>query len=565
MFKSLKLSTKLYLGFGVVLALLATMSLIAFFQLGGIRQDSRTAVEYAEHQAFMLEKEIDHYKWDQELQRLFLDKLNAVDIETDHTRCELGSFIYGEAGRELMRRDPTAARIIRQMETPHKELHDSAKTIFSLLDAAVAADGDVEKARAEARQVMNSETKAAMKQVQQNLAELRAHLNAEAKAAEHALLGSVAGTQKMVLVISLGALISGLLISTFLTRSLTAPIKRIIHGLGSGAEQVTAASQQISQAGQQLAEGASQQASSLEETSSSLEEMASMTKQNADNATQANASMEETNKLVHSGLDSMQRMSAAMTAIRNNSEESAKIIKTIDDIAFQTNLLALNAAVEAARAGEAGKGFAVVAQEVRSLAQRSAEAAQSTSELIETSRQNTDEGVKIADEMSANLNAIQESSEKVTVQIREITSASREQSQGIDQVNTAVAEMDKVTQQTASNSEESASAAEELASQAEELNTMVADLIAVVEGAGTGRNGNGYTEIRGGNGKAGKARLPEALGGGRLNSRPALQAAHGQSGEPGHRRLGQATNRHSRRTGSAEALVALDDADFSDF
>jgi len=237
--------------------------------------------------------------------------------------------------------------------------------------------------------------------------------------------------------------------------------------------QVSSASGQISQGSQSLAEGANEQASSLEEVSSSLEEMSSMTKQNADNSNHAKALMTEAGASIKEADEAMKRMAEAIRHIKTSSDNTAKILKTIDDIAFQTNLLALNAAVEAARAGEAGKGFAVVAEEVRNLAMRSAEAAKNTADMIEESVKNAESGVKITEDVAKALGKTVESSTKVTDLIAEIAAASNEQALGIEQVNTAVAQMNTVTQQNAANSEESASAAEELSSQASELANMV--------------------------------------------------------------------------------------------
>jgi len=242
-------------------------------------------------------------------------------------------------------------------------------------------------------------------------------------------------------------------------------------------EQVSSASQQISAGSQSLAQGANEQASSLEEVSSSLEEMSSMTKQNAENANQAKNLAGEANNNASQGKQAMAQMSESIRKIKESSDETAKIVKTIDEIAMQTNLLALNAAVEAARAGEAGRGFAVVAEEVRNLAQRSADAAKNTANMIAESVKNSEEGVIIAAEVAKSFDAIAGSNAKVDNLIAEIAAASQEQSQGIDQVNTAVAQMDQVTQQNAANSEESASAAEELSSQAEELQSMVAQFV----------------------------------------------------------------------------------------
>ncbi len=276
-----------------------------------------------------------------------------------------------------------------------------------------------------------------------------------------------------------------LLFGIVLSRSVEKALNHIIASLSRGAEQVTAASSQVASSSQQMAQGASEQASNLEETSASLEEMSSMTKQNADNANVANGTAQEASRLAEQGVESMKRMQEAIDRIRNSASETAKIIKTIDEIAFQTNLLALNAAVEAARAGEAGKGFAVVAEEVRNLARRSAEAAKTTADLIEGSQKNADAGVQVTAEVVKNLAGIKENAGQVATLIAEIAAASKEQSQGIDQVTTAVTEMDKVVQQNAANAEESASAAEELSSQAAEVGSLVGELNAIVTGSTT--------------------------------------------------------------------------------
>jgi methyl-accepting chemotaxis protein len=312
-------------------------------------------------------------------------------------------------------------------------------------------------------------------------------LATEQNAGIETLAASVIKTKIVVMIlVALFGIIALCVLAFVITRSITGPIFRVIHSLTTGSERVTAGSGQVSQSSQHLAQGTSEQASSLEESSASLEEMASMTRQNAENSDKANALMREASELVSEGVQAMKGMTDAIDKIKQSSTETAKIIKTIDEIAFQTNLLALNAAVEAARAGEAGNGFAVVAEEVRNLARRSAEAAKNTTDLIEGSQKNTGEGVSVASAMANHLQSIQDSSAKISLLITEIAAASKEQSQGLDQVNIAIAEMDKVVQQNAATAEESASAAEELSGEALELDTIIAELIAVVGGGADG-------------------------------------------------------------------------------
>lgn len=295
---------------------------------------------------------------------------------------------------------------------------------------------------------------------------------------------STATAKSLALLISLLTVALGLAIATFITRNISGLLRRLANDLTQGSAQTAAAAGQVSSASQSLAEGASEQAASIEETSSSLEEMASMTKRNAENAQKATDLTKQTRTAADKGAQDMEAMTAAMDAIKISSDETAKIIKTIDEIAFQTNILALNAAVEAARAGEAGMGFAVVADEVRSLAQRSAQAAKETSAKIEGSLTRSAQGVEISAKVATALNEIVGRVRQVDELVAEVAGASREQTQGITQINTAVSQMDKVTQSNAASAEESAAAAEELNAQAETMKQSVAELLQLVGGQG---------------------------------------------------------------------------------
>ncbi len=274
----------------------------------------------------------------------------------------------------------------------------------------------------------------------------------------------------------------GIVVAFVIIRFTGRILSRIATTLDDGSNHVATAATEVSSASQTLAEGASEQAASLEETSSSLEEMSSMTKRNSENAQKANDLAKQAREAADKGTGDMQTMSTAMEAIKVSSDDIAKIIKTIDEIAFQTNILALNAAVEAARAGEAGMGFAVVAEEVRNLAQRSAQAAKETAGKIEGAIAKTGQGVEISSQVAKTLNDIVTKVRQVDELVAEVAGASREQTEGIGQINTAVGQMDKVTQSNAASAEESAAAAEELNAQADAMKISVAELLHLVGG-----------------------------------------------------------------------------------
>ena len=283
--------------------------------------------------------------------------------------------------------------------------------------------------------------------------------------------------------ITLGTLLlTVVVVSLYLGRWVTRPMQQMIEGLAQAASQVNAASSQLSTSAASLSQGATEQAASIEETSASMEELAGSTRQNAHNSEQASVLAGATDQQIHSLNQALSAMTASMSGIQQSSDKVSKIIKTIDEIAFQTNLLALNAAVEAARAGEAGKGFAVVADEVRNLAQRSAQAARDTSRLIEESLVKAKEGGLKLEHVACSVNAITESVVKVKFLIAQVTSASREQSQGIEEVRRAVAQMESVTQNTAATAEQSAAASEELHAQAETSIDLVAQLEGLIRG-----------------------------------------------------------------------------------
>ncbi len=302
--------------------------------------------------------------------------------------------------------------------------------------------------------------------------------------AQEAQLGRIqsqlASASRLLGVSVLFAIVLGIVVSVLLVRTLTKTLNRIITGLGEGSEQVAAASLEVSSASQSLAAGSSQQAASLEQTTSSLEELAATVKQNSQHAEHCNDLVLQTHEKTRAVHKSIRATKEFMETISNSGESIKKIIKNIEEIAFQTNLLALNAAVEAARAGEAGAGFAVVAEEVRALAMRAAEAAKSTDDLIGETSSQIEMGSAQIQETLTKFYDMGESAKKVNEFVGEIAKASIEQSQGIEQLNQAMLEIDRVVQQNAANAEESASAASQLQAQSERLREIVGEMALLV-------------------------------------------------------------------------------------
>ncbi|MFP4164068.1 MAG: methyl-accepting chemotaxis protein [Chitinispirillaceae bacterium] len=511
----------------------------------------------------------DHRRLEAQIGALFMDGAQFSGGE-DHTACNYGKWLS-----TFKTTNPEINRAIDQSRQSHKEFHELVGRIKQRLSAGnrSGATQDFRSMQQSATEVFNSfdEIKNQVAEAVEQYDRMNEYAMVELRKAQDEAMGiademvslntNIANREvdravknaNSVVAMVIAAIIIGVLLALgfgiFLSSSISKALNRIISSLKSGSEQVSSAASQVSASSQQMAEGANEQASSLEEVSSSLEESSSMVKQNADNAMQANSLMEDTKKRVEQGNASIGNVTSAIQEIKKSSDQTAKIINTIDEIAFQTNLLALNAAVEAARAGDAGKGFAVVAEEVRNLAQRSAEAAKNTAALIEESQKNATKGVTVSSDASEAIKGISESAMKVAGLISEISAASKEQSEGIDQINTAVAQMDKVTQSNASSSEESASASEELSAQANELGDMVKKLVSIVEG---NSSGDSYASFSG-------ERSRKISGNG-------LAVKHNETGATkGYLAQSKPENREQQQVVKSSQVIPFDDDELSQF
>jgi methyl-accepting chemotaxis protein len=323
---------------------------------------------------------------------------------------------------------------------------------------------------------------ASFREMEAAMAALSESIEAEGKQANEASATKLSAFTRTVSIESVIALVVLGVLTWLVARSIPRPFAALIENLGEAARQNDGSAHIISQNSNVLAESASAQAASLEETSASLEEISSMAKRNSEGAARAKELAQQARRAADAGTNDVEAMNQAMAAIKASADGIAKIIKTIDEIAFQTNILALNAAVEAARAGEAGAGFAVVAEEVRALAQRSATAARETAEKIEDSVTKSRHGAEVCAKVAAGLLEITTKSRQVDELVGEIAQASGEQTTGITQVNMAVGQMDKHVQAGAARAEEAASVAQELIAQSAALQGSVEELSRLVGG-----------------------------------------------------------------------------------
>ncbi|MBF0454823.1 MAG: CZB domain-containing protein [Magnetococcales bacterium] len=470
--------------------------------------------------AFLAQKESDHLAWAGTVQNAILTQSPTLTVQLDPTQCGFGRFMYGAAGEKMRADDKVLGQLLDETDPVHKRLHVGGESIKHALESKQFAQATTQygtlvlpelkqvrmllgkmqsragqnlQGKSAAETIFSSETQPALKEVQNHLHQL-VTISKDNIMSEETMMINAKQTRTAVVVISLFALVIGIMLAFIIASSITKPLLKslqfakqvsegdltqqlelhqsdevgrlvqalntmvsklqsVIFDVSNASDQVAAGSNELSDSANNMAQGATQQAASIEETSSAMEQMASGIQQNTDNAQQTEQIASKAAKDAEEGGVAVEKAVKAMKEIANK-------ISIIEEIARQTNLLALNAAIEAARAGEHGKGFAVVAAEVRKLAERSQMAAGEIGQLSSSS-------VEIAEQTGEIINRLVPDIQKTADLVQEIASSSQEQNQGAEQINQAIQQLDQVIQQNAGASEEMAATSEELSAQAD--------------------------------------------------------------------------------------------------
>ena len=467
------IGTRIHGGFALVMAMLAVVAASALLAFHETERRTRECVRLQGIVLEMTQREVDHLLWAAKLTAVVRGDRSKVDqIQTDPHRCKFGEWYFGDGRQEARSTLPTLEGPLAAIESPHQHLHESAALIFGAAPEAAGA-------------IYDTRTLPALEAVRESLHEARRLAGEQADRSTASLLATVERARRVTLVGGGLALVVSIVLGILISARITRAIGAVTRVLRTGADQVATAAAQVAQGSTEVAENASCQAAHLEAGSAALQQMAATTHQNREDVTATRRATTTVRQAVDGGRAAVQRLDEAIGRIRASSDETVRIVCTIDEIAFQTNLLALNAAVEAARAGDAGRGFAVVADEVRQLARRSADAARQTTGLIHQSRENAAAGVAVAGEVAETLAGIGGGVETVDDLVAGIQAANREQVASTDHVNEMVSQLSGGTQTAAAASEQSAAAAQQLSGQAETLRGVVAELGRMIGEAGT--------------------------------------------------------------------------------
>ncbi len=482
MFKSWSVRVKLIVAFLALSILLVLVGGVGYISTRNVIKASDHMAKIDQFTAVFIEKELDSFEWMSSVQDSLIEKKKTMDVQKDYHLCSFGKWYYSAKMTNMMILFPSLKADLSNLEKPHIMLHQSARKIEEYLK---------QEKWDEANRYFKDVTRKELRSVQGVFERLRQELSVIDTKAQKEDNKIYARFMMIILITVVLGFVLALLLGILLSNSITKPINDVSQSLRQGADGVESAASGVSSAAQELSSGASELASSIEEMTSSLEELQSIIESTSKNVNESELMMQQT---INGSIDvsqKMDKMKEAMNDISSNNNQIGKIIKVIDDIAFQTNILALNAAVEAARAGEAGAGFAVVAEQVKNLAQKSADAAKETADLIEQAVKGVSVGERISDQVLESQKGALTLGEKVQVLLKEINQAAKEESKGANQITQAITQINTVVQNTASGSEELAASGEELLAQAETMKGFVLVLDDVIRGEGNNQSSHG--------------------------------------------------------------------------
>lgn len=477
--KGWTITRRITVGLGALLAMLVLISAIALLRMASLRGNVSGLAETSLPSVVLL-GEVSVRVQRQQLNRSkMLDapvvEAQRLERENDAMEKEVVAFLQRYEADYLV--DDDARKLYADMVAAHEAIV-ATRTQILALDQAGSGDEFAQLIEQQRliQQVQDPNYARFLAAVQA----AAAHSYKQGQSVAESSRTSTDVTMWLLGIVSLAAMAGAGYLAWVTVREIAAALGRITKDLNRGARQTASAARQVSIASQSLAGGASEQAAAIEETSTSLEEMSAMIRATAENSQKAKVLASDARVVAGAGLGNMALMSEAMEEIGTASEDVANIVKNIDEIAFQTNILALNAAVEAARAGESGAGFAVVADEVRSLAQRSAAAARETAQKIDVAIASARRGTERSAEVARSLKEITDKVIATDMLVGQIATAAGEQAQGVTQVNTALAQMDRIAQSNAASAEQSATAAEQLDAQAASMKRSVSRLEGLV-------------------------------------------------------------------------------------